>query len=93
MRASFIQKTFKREVAVILLLWFFYVVEVKDDKIIEILVWPVFTFVTAAFGIHQYSKLRGKSSGDSEKVDRWGDERSSEYAVGEDEHTDYRNNK
>lgn len=93
MRTSFIQKTFKREVAVILLLWFFYVVEVKDDKIIEILVWPVFTFVTAAFGLDQYSKLRGKSSGGSEKVDRWGDERSSEYAVGEDQYTDHRNNK
>lgn len=93
MRASFIKKTFKREVAVVLLLWLFYVVEVKDAEIIEILVWPIFTFVTAAFGIDQYSKLRGKSSGGSEKVDRWGDERSSEYAVGEDEHTDYRNNK
>lgn len=66
MRTSFIQKTFKREVAVILLLWFFYVVEVKDDKIIEILVWPVFTFVTAAFGLDQYSKLRDKPTGPSD---------------------------
>lgn len=90
MRTSFIQKTFKREVAVILLLWFFYVVEVKDAKIIEILVWPVFTFVTAAFGLDQYSKLRDKSIG---PFDGQGNERSSEYAVGEDQYTDPRNNK
>lgn len=90
MRTSFIQKTFKREVAVILLLWFFYVVEVKDDKIIEILVWPVFTFVTAAFGLDQYSKLRDKSIG---PFDGQGNERSSEYATGEDQYTDPRDNK
>lgn len=63
---QFVKKTFKREVAVILLLWLFYVVEVKDAEIIEILVWPVFTFATAAFGLDQFSKLRDKSSGPSD---------------------------
>ena len=45
------KKTFKREIAVALLLWLVYIVEVKDDTIIEILVWPIFAFVTAAFGL------------------------------------------
>lgn len=53
-------KTYKRELAVVLLIWLVYVVEVKDDSIIEILVWPIFTFVTAAFGLDQYSKLQQK---------------------------------
>ena len=87
------KKTFKRELAVVLLLWLFYIVEVKDVEIIEILVWPIFTFVTAAFGLDQYSKLQQRSSRSTESSDRWGDERSSEYAVGEDQHTDNRNNK
>lgn len=50
-------KTFKREIAVALLLWLVYIVEVKNDTIIEIMVWPIFAFVTAAFGLDQYSKL------------------------------------
>lgn len=55
------KKTLKREVAVALLLWLVYVVEVKDAQIIEVLVWPVFAFVTAAFGLDQYSKLQQNS--------------------------------
>lgn len=87
------KKTFKRELAVALLIWFVYIVEVKDVSIIETLVWPVFTFVTAAFGLDQYNKLQQRSSRSADGDNRWGDSRSSEYAVGEDEHTDNRNNK
>ena len=50
-------KTYKRELAVLLLLWLGYIVEVKDVAIIEILVWPVFSFAAAAFGFDQYAKL------------------------------------
>ena len=43
-------KTYKRELAVALLVWLIYVVEVKDATIVEILVWPIFSFAAAAFG-------------------------------------------
>jgi hypothetical protein len=52
------KKTFKRELAVILLLWLAYIVETKDVAIIEILVWPVFTYVGAAFGFDAFGKLQ-----------------------------------
>ncbi len=51
-------KTFKRELAVILLVWLVYIVETKDDNIIEILSWPIFSYVTAAFLGDAYSKLQ-----------------------------------
>ena len=51
-------KTFKREVAVALLLWLVYLVEVKDTALVEVLVWPIFSFAAAAFGFDQYSKLQ-----------------------------------
>ena len=50
------KKTYKRELSVILLLWLAYVVEVKDVEIIQILVWPIFTFVGAAFGFDAFFK-------------------------------------
>ena len=51
-------KTFKRELAIALILWLVYIVEVKDVQIIEILVWPIFSYVTAAFGLDAYGKLQ-----------------------------------
>jgi hypothetical protein len=47
-------KTFKRELAVVLLLWLMYVVETKDASTIEILVWPVFTFAALSFGLQWF---------------------------------------
>jgi len=74
-------KTYKRELAVALLLWLVYVVEVKDVTIIEVLVWPIFSFAAAAFGFDAYGKLQRNSS---QSPDRRGAERSSE-------HTDWEN--
>lgn len=51
-------KTFKREVAVALLVWLVYLVEVKEVSLVEVLVWPIFSFAAAAFGFDQYAKLR-----------------------------------
>ena len=48
-------KTYKREIGVALLIWLGYVVETKSAEIIEILVWPIFAYVTAAFGMHAYA--------------------------------------
>lgn len=76
-------KTYKRELAVALLIWLVYVVEVKDDTIIEILVWPIFTFATAAFGLDQYSKLQ--QGGGLKPTDRRGSKRSGQHPDREDE--------
>jgi hypothetical protein len=74
-------KTYKRELAAILLVWFTYVVEVKDVNLIEILVWPVFTFVALSFGLDWWGKSsigvqapespnRGRSERSSQRASR-----------------------
>jgi len=76
------KKTYKRELAIALLIWLIYVVEVKDVTVVEVLVWPIFAFVGAAFGFDAYSKQLWNKS--SESFDRRGTQRSSEYTGGED---------
>lgn len=71
------RKTFKREVAIALLIWLVYLVETKDAEIIEILVWPIFSFGAAAFGFDAYGKLHGKSF---KSPDGRGSERSSQHS-------------
>lgn len=78
-------KTYKRELAVIMLVWLAYVVEVKEPTLVEVLVWPVFTYVMAAFGFDQYAKLQQSAS---RTVDRRGTERSSQRPSGENEQPD-----
>ena len=72
-------KTYKREVAILLFVWLAYIVETKDVNIIEILVWPIFTFSALAFGMDWFGKSGGVRSQSSEPTDRRGSERSSEY--------------
>ena len=55
------KKTFKREVAVLLLIWLVYLVETKDVEIIQVLVWPIFSFAAASFGFDAYGKLRSNT--------------------------------
>ena len=81
-------KTYKRELAVLLILWLVYIVEVKDVAIIEILVWPVFSFAAAAFGFDQYSKLQQAT-----KSSNRGHQRSSQRTGGEDKYPDVGNDK
>ena len=71
-------KTYKREVAIALLLWLVYLVEVKDTALVEVLVWPVFSFAAAAFGFDQYSKLQQSRS--TKSIDRGRPQRSGEYS-------------
>lgn len=85
-----IRKTFKREIAVALLLWLIYVVEVKDVSIVEVLVWPIFAFLGAAFGLDAYSKQLQQSL---KSTDRWRSEGSSQYTGGEDQQSDGRDDK
>lgn len=80
-------KTYKRELAVALLLWLVYVVEVKEPTIVEILVWPVFSFAAAAFGFDQYAKLQQSAP---RTTHRRGSERSSERTGREDQLPDPR---
>lgn len=54
-------KTYKRELAIAVMVWFMYVVEVKDVNIVELLVWPVFTFAALAFGLDWFGKDGSKS--------------------------------
>jgi hypothetical protein len=76
-------KTYKRELAIVLILWLVYIVEVKDVQIIELLVWPVFSFAAAAFGFDQYSKLQ-----QTNKSSSGGHKRSSQRTGGQDKYPD-----
>ena len=83
-------KTYKRELAVLMIVWLIYIVETKDVNIIETLVWPIFTFVTAAFGIDQYSKLQQRGIGNTNGR---GTERSSQHTSRQDQYPDDWDNK
>ena len=83
-------KTFKRELAIALIVWLVYIVEVKDVQIIEILVWPIFSYVTAAFGLDAYGKLQ---QGSTKPSHRRGTERSSQRPSREDQLPDDWDNK
>lgn len=87
-------KTYKRELAVVMLLWLAYVVEVKEPNLVEILVWPVFTFTMAAFGFDQYAKLQQPPSQTLERRESpngRGTERSSQRPSRENKLPDARN--
>jgi hypothetical protein len=85
-----VRKSFKREVAVALLIWLVYIVEVKDVTIIEVLVWPIFTFAAAAFGIDAYGKLQQRGI---EPTNGRGTERSSQHTSRQDQLPDDWNDK
>ena len=79
-------KSYKREIGVALLIWLVYIVETKSEAVIEILVWPIFTYVAAAFGFHSYTtQLQQNIS--SRSSDRFRPERSSEHTDWEREQT------
>ena len=79
-------KTYKRELAVVLLIWLMYVVETKDASTIEILVWPVFTFAALAFGMDWFGKsANGVWEGSTISPDGRGSKRSGKHPDREDE--------
>lgn len=83
-------KTFKRELAVALLLWLIYVTEVKDATLVEILVWPIFSFAAAAFGFDAYGKLQ---QGTTKSPDRGRTQRSSQHTGRADQYSDFGDDK
>lgn len=52
-------KTYKRELAIVLLIWFAYLVETKDIELINVLVWPIFTYSALSFGLDWFGKSNG----------------------------------
>ena len=78
-------KTYKRELAVVLLVFLGYVVETKGPEIVELLVWPTFTFAALSFGLDWGHK---QLQPDRSPFGR--NQRGSEYAGGQTEHTDTR---
>lgn len=79
-------KTFKRELAVVLLIWLMYVVETKDASTIEILVWPVFTFAALAFGLQWFgNNSNGVWEGSTISSNRGRGEHSSQRTSGQGE--------
>jgi len=59
----YLRKTFKREVAVGILLAFGYVVYGGDVEMVKVLVWPVFSFAGLAFGLDWHGKNSNNSDG------------------------------
>ena len=53
------KKTYKREVAFALFIWLGYLMETKDVQLIELVVWPIFTFSALAFGLEWWGKSAG----------------------------------
>jgi hypothetical protein len=84
------KKTWGREVAFLILVWFFYIVETKDVEYTKILSLPVFTFVFAAYGLKRVTTDTELFQRASFTTDGRGSERSSQYSVRKDEHPDDR---
>lgn len=80
------KKTYKRELAVVLLLWLGYLVEFKEPGLVEIVIFPLFAYVMGAFGLDAYAKqLHGKSP---QPADRRRPQGSGKRPSGEDKQPD-----
>lgn len=76
-----IKKTWKREISLALLVWLGYIAETKSVEIIQVLVWPIFSFSALSFGLDWYAKSNGMQQTTSEPSDRWwSTERSGQYS-------------
>jgi len=64
------KKTYKRELAVVLLIWLGYLVETKEPELVETLVFPVFTFSALAFGMSWYAPNGGLLRQPPQSLDR-----------------------
>lgn len=57
------KKTFKREVATGLLVFFCYIVWLGNVAMVETIMWPIFTFAGLAFGLDVYTGLQQLTAG------------------------------
>ena len=53
-------KTYKREVATIMLIGLGALVYLGDTRLVEIMVWPIVSFAAAAFGLDSVAKQWSK---------------------------------
>lgn len=83
-------KTWKRETAFLMLLGLAYVVSTGDVSMVEVLVWPIFSFAGLAFGLDVYAKSDGMRHVPPFTSNRGRNERSSEYPSREAEQPDPR---
>jgi len=81
------EKTYKRELAGVMLIWLIYLVETKTAEMVTILAPPIFMYIAFAFGADVYSKLqqsgafssdRGRPQRSSNPIDHWHVDRASE---------------
>lgn len=84
------KKTWGREIAFIILLWFFWIVETKDIEYVKILTLPVFTFVFSAYGLKRLTDDTGLFQRPTFTTNRGRPQHSGEYSGGQGEYTDYR---
>ena len=71
MRLSWLSnKTWKREVAFVILLWLIYLSVMGPVGSLEIVVFPAFVFIYGAFGLDAYIKGIMPSRGDESSVVR-----------------------
>lgn len=86
------KKTWKRELASVIMSLFWYIVLSGGSfELIEILIWPVFTFTALAFGLDWLGKSSdGVFERSPELLNRGRPQRSSEYPDREEQYPDYR---
>lgn len=56
------QKTYKREIAVVLLIYIMVTGYIGDFRVLEVVTWPFLVYVMAAFGFDAYTKQIPQSS-------------------------------
>lgn len=84
------KKSYKRELAIVLLLWLVYLTETKDANIIEIFAWPILAGVFGVFGLDFWvSRMQPRNVGTFQS-NRIGDQRSSQHPTGSTEQSDPR---
>jgi hypothetical protein len=82
-------KTWKREAAALMMLGLSYVVWTGDVSMVEVLVWPVFSFAGLAFGLDVYSNANGMRNVPTFSSTRGRNERSGKHPSGETEQPDH----
>ena len=83
------KKSYKREVAFLLFVWLVYLVETKEPELVQILTFPIFTYIALAMGMSWYSPNGGLLKS-SRPTNRRGSQYSSQRTSREDEYTDDR---
>lgn len=81
------KKTYKRELAIALLIWLVYLVETKPTEVIEVVTFPILTFNALAFGLSWYAP-NGGLLGSTRPTNRGRPQRSSQHPSREGEYTD-----